>query len=134
MRDPNSCNQVTKGVDYIFHAAALKQVPSCEFYPIEAVKTNVLGTENILNSAITNKVKKIIYLSTDKAVYPINAMGVSGAYGENSYSKARMYSDSNTTICLTRYGNVMGSRGSVIYLYSFNKLSNKILSQSQTQI
>ena len=113
----NSCNQVTKGVDYIFHADDII-VPSCEFYPIEAVKTNVLGTENILNSAITNKVKKIICLSTDKAVYPINAMGVSKALMEKIViAKARMYSDSNTTICLTRYGNVMGSRGSVIPLF-----------------
>ena len=118
VRDPISCNQVTKGVDYIFHAAALKQVPSCEFYPIEAVKTNVLGTENILNSAISNKVKKIICLSTDKAVYPINAMGVSKALMEKIViAKARMHSDSNTIICLTRYGNVMGSRGSVIPLF-----------------
>lgn len=118
VRDTDSCIAVTKGIDYIFHAAALKQVPSCEFYPLEAVKTNIIGTENILNAAISNNVKKIICLSTDKAVYPINAMGVSKSMMEKIVlAKARLISGSNTIICLTRYGNVMGSRGSVIPLF-----------------
>jgi len=104
------------GVDYLFHAAALKQVPSCEFYPIQAVKTNILGTENILNSAIAKSVKKVIVLSTDKAVYPINAMGISKAMMERVVvSKGRNVSQ--TMIAITRYGNVMASRGSVIPLF-----------------
>ena len=124
VRDTDSCMVATKGVDYIFHAAALKQVPSCEFYPLEAVKTNIIGTENILNSAISNNVKKIICLSTDKAVYPINAMGVSKSMMEKIVlAKARLVSDTNTIICLTRYGNVMGSRGSVIPLF-MNQIKN----------
>ena len=124
VRDTDSCMVATKGVDYIFHAAALKQVPSCEFYPLEAVKTNIIGTENILNSAISNNVKKIICLSTDKAVYPINAMGVSKSMMEKIVlAKARLVSDTNTIICLTRYGNVMGSRGSVIPLF-INQIKN----------
>jgi UDP-glucose 4-epimerase len=104
---------VVKGVDYIFHAAALKQVPSCEFHPLEAVKTNILGTENVLSSAIKNNVKKVICLSTDKAVYPINAMGVSKAMMEKIFV-AKSRESSKTIICGTRYGNVMASRGSVI--------------------
>ena len=118
IRDMDSCIAASRNVDYIFHAAALKQVPSCEFYPLEAVKTNVLGSENILNAAITNNVKKVVCLSTDKAVYPINAMGVSKAMMEKVViAKARMNESSGTIICLTRYGNVMGSRGSVIPLF-----------------
>jgi UDP-glucose 4-epimerase len=103
------------GVDYVFHAAALKQVPSCEFFPLEAVKTNVLGTENVLTAAIAYGIKKVICLSTDKAVYPINAMGMSKAIMEKMMvAKARTHGDSSTIFCGTRYGNVMGSRGSVI--------------------
>ena len=119
VRDISSVDIVMKGVDYIFHAAALKQVPSCEFFPLEAVKTNVLGTDNVLTSAIKNGVKKIICLSTDKAAYPINAMGISKAMMEKIIvSKARQLGEgADTTICLTRYGNVMGSRGSVIPLF-----------------
>lgn len=125
VRDINSCLAATKNVDYIFHAAALKQVPSCEFYPIEAVKTNIMGTENVLNAAISNNVKKVVCLSTDKAVYPINAMGVSKAMMEKIViAKARMNESSNTLICLTRYGNVMGSRGSVIPLF-INQINEK---------
>jgi UDP-glucose 4-epimerase len=105
-------------VDYVFHAAALKQVPSCEFFPIEAVKTNILGTENVLNAAIHAGVKKVICLSTDKAVYPINAMGISKAMMEKVFiAKARTIDPSKTLICGTRYGNVMASRGSVIPLF-----------------
>lgn len=107
----------TKGVDYIFHAAALKQVPSCEFYPIEAVKTNILGADNVLNAAVENKVKKVIVLSTDKAVYPINAMGISKAMMEKLViAKSRTIEDDKTVLCCVRYGNVMASRGSVIPL------------------
>lgn len=126
VRDKASLNSVMKGVNYIFHAAALKQVPSCEFFPIEAVKTNVLGTDNVLSTAIENNVEKIICLSTDKAAYPINAMGISKAMMEKiAVSKAReLGNDSKTTICLTRYGNVMGSRGSVIPLF-YELVENK---------
>jgi UDP-N-acetylglucosamine 4,6-dehydratase len=117
VRDVRTVSKAMQGVDFVFHAAALKQVPSCEFYPLEAVKTNILGTENILDAAIENNVKKVICLSTDKAVYPINAMGMSKALMEKvMISKARSLSDSETTICGTRYGNVMASRGSVIPL------------------
>ena len=117
VRDYDSIINAVKGVDYIFHAAALKQVPSCEFHPIEAVKTNVIGTENVLTAAINAKVKKTICLSTDKAVYPINAMGMSKAMMEKVIvAKARQGGDS-TVICCTRYGNVMASRGSVIPLF-----------------
>lgn len=124
VRDISTIDIAMKGVDYIFHAAALKQVPSCEFFPLEAVKTNVIGTDNVLTSAINNGVKKIICLSTDKAAYPINAMGISKAMMEKIIvAKARQLgNDAKTTICLTRYGNVMGSRGSVIPL--FYKLIN----------
>jgi len=113
VRDRESIRSAVKGVDYIFHAAALKQVPSCEFFPIEAVKTNVLGTENVLSVAIENNIKKVICLSTDKAVYPINAMGTSKAMMEKVFVAKSRTSDS-TVICGTRYGNVMASRGSVI--------------------
>ena len=106
------------GVDYVFHAAALKQVPSCEFFPMEAIKTNVKGTENVIDSAIKNNVKKLILLSTDKAVYPINAMGMSKAIAEKvMIAKARQIGENDTTLCGTRYGNVMASRGSVIPLF-----------------
>lgn len=118
VRDFNSVLNVTRGVDYIFHAAALKQVPSCEFYPLEAVKTNVLGTENLLEAAIQNKVTRVVCLSTDKAVYPINAMGISKAMMEKvMVAKSRNLEGTGTVICGTRYGNVMASRGSVIPLF-----------------
>ena len=116
VRDRNSIDDAMRGVDYVFHAAALKQVPSCEFYPIQAVKTNIIGTENLLNSAIAAGVKKVIALSTDKAVYPINAMGISKAMMERVIvAKGRNVKD--TMIACTRYGNVMASRGSVIPLF-----------------
>ncbi|MDB9924133.1 polysaccharide biosynthesis protein [Planktomarina sp.] len=116
VRDRGSINDAMRGVDYVFHAAALKQVPSCEFYPMQAVKTNIIGTENLLDSAINAGVKKVIALSTDKAVYPINAMGISKAMMERVVvSKGRNVKD--TMIACTRYGNVMASRGSVIPLF-----------------
>jgi UDP-N-acetylglucosamine 4,6-dehydratase len=118
VRDYQSVLNATRGVDYIFHAAALKQVPSCEFHPMEAVKTNVLGTENVLEAAIQNGVKRVVCLSTDKAVYPINAMGISKAMMEKvMVAKSRNLEGTNTVICGTRYGNVMASRGSVIPLF-----------------
>lgn len=118
VRDVNSVNDAVRGVDFIFHAAALKQVPSCEFYPMQAVQTNVIGTENVLNAAIAAKVKKVIVLSTDKAVYPINAMGISKAMMERvAVAKGRNLADNETMIACTRYGNVMASRGSVIPLF-----------------
>jgi len=120
VRDFNSINSAMRGVDYVFSAAALKQVPSCEFYPLEAVKTNVIGTENTLNAAIANEVKNVIVLSTDKAVYPINAMGMSKALMEKvAVAKARTVENGKgPVICVTRYGNVMASRGSVIPLFT----------------
>ena len=122
VRDFDSVSSATAGVDFIFHAAALKQVPSCEFFPMEAFKTNVLGAENVINAAINSKVKKVICLSTDKAVYPINAMGISKAMMEKiSISKSRLSAD--TIISITRYGNVMASRGSVIPLFVEKVLS-----------
>ncbi len=118
VRDFQSVLNATRGVDYIFHAAALKQVPSCEFHPMEAVKTNVLGTENLLEAAIQNGVNRVVCLSTDKAVYPINAMGISKAMMEKvMVAKSRNVDPSKTIICGTRYGNVMASRGSVIPLF-----------------
>lgn len=118
VRTFDSIDFALKGVDYAFHAAALKQVPSCEFYPMEAVRTNVLGAENVLNAAIANKVKKVIVLSTDKAVYPINAMGLSKAMMEKlMVAKSRSSDVTGTVFCATRYGNVMASRGSVIPLF-----------------
>jgi len=118
VRDYGSISQAMVGVDYIFHAAALKQVPSCEFYPMEAVKTNILGTENVLNAAIANNVKRVVVLSTDKAVYPINAMGISKAMAEKVVvAKSRSIPDGGPVVCSTRYGNVMASRGSVIPLF-----------------
>ena len=118
VRDLQSVKNAMNGVDYIFHAAALKQVPSCEFFPLEAVKTNVLGTNNVLTAAIEEGVKKVICLSTDKAAYPVNAMGTSKAMMEKvAVAKSRTVKPENTTICATRYGNVMCSRGSVIPLF-----------------
>lgn len=119
VRDKRSVDVAIRGVDYIFHAAALKQVPSCEFFPMQAVRTNVLGTENVLDSAIEHGVKRVVVLSTDKACYPINAMGISKAMMEKvAVAKARSLGDNpSTVICCTRYGNVMASRGSVIPLF-----------------
>ena len=118
VRDYQGVLNATRGVDYIFHAAALKQVPSCEFHPMEAVKTNILGTENVLEAAIQNEVKRVVCLSTDKAVYPINAMGISKAMMEKvMVAKSRNVDETKTVICGTRYGNVMASRGSVIPLF-----------------
>ena len=128
VRDPGSIRDAMHGVDYVFHAAALKQVPSCEFFPIEAVRTNVLGVDNVLTAAINAGVKKVICLSTDKAAYPVNAMGISKAMMEKVFvSKSRIVSPEKTLICGTRYGNVMCSRGSVIP-YSLMRLNTvKIL-------
>ena len=118
VRDYASVHQAMKGVDFVFHAAALKQVPSCEFYPMEAVRTNVLGTENVMSAATANGVKKVVVLSTDKAVYPINAMGISKAMAEKlMVAKSRTQLPGETVFCATRYGNVMASRGSVIPLF-----------------
>lgn len=118
VRDFNSIHSAMRGVDYVFNAAALKQVPSCEFHPMEAVATNVIGTENTLNAAIANGVKNVIVLSTDKAVHPINAMGMSKALMEKvAVAKSRNLKAGETTVCVTRYGNVMASRGSVIPLF-----------------
>jgi len=129
VRDFASVNNAFRNVDYIFHAAALKQVPSCEFYPLEAVKTNVLGTENVLDAALKNGVKKIVCLSTDKAVYPINAMGISKAMMEKVIvAKSRNADSFNSVICCTRYGNVMASRGSVIPLFLRQIFDNHPLS------
>jgi len=118
VRDPSSLWSALQGVDYVFHAAALKQVPSCEFHPMEAVRTNIIGTDNVLDAAIKAGVKKVVCLSTDKAAYPINAMGISKAMMEKvMVAKSRVVSKENTMICGTRYGNVMASRGSVIPLF-----------------
>ncbi|HNN44417.1 MAG TPA: polysaccharide biosynthesis protein [Azospira sp.] len=118
VREYSSVIDAMHGVDYVFHAAALKQVPSCEFYPMEAVRTNVLGAENVLNAAIAAKVARVVVLSTDKAVYPVNAMGISKAMMEKlMVAKARMRGEGETVLCATRYGNVMASRGSVIPLF-----------------
>ena len=125
VRSFESINQAMKGIDYVFHAAALKQVPSCDFFPLEATKTNIIGSENTINAAINNNVKKLILLSTDKAVYPINAMGISKAMAERILqAKARQLSNENT-LCITRYGNVMASRGSVIPLF-VNAIKNNL--------
>jgi len=126
VRDYASIYSALKGVDYVFHAAALKQVPSCEFYPMEAVRTNVLGTENVLSAAIAQMVARVVVLSTDKAVYPINAMGISKAMAEKiMVAKSRMQDQGETVLCATRYGNVMASRGSVIPLFVEQLKSNK---------
>jgi len=123
VRDYSSIEKAMRGVDYVFHAAALKQVPSCEFFPIEAAKTNVFGTQNVIDAADFNKVEKVICLSTDKAAYPINAMGISKALMEK-VAIAASRNCLNTTVCLTRYGNVMASRGSVIPLF-INQIKNR---------
>lgn len=128
VRDLSSVETAVKGVDYIFHAAALKQVPSCEFFPLEAVKTNILGTDNVLTAAERHAVKKVVVLSTDKAAYPINAMGMSKAMMEKvMVAKSRNLDDSKTIFCGTRYGNVMASRGSVIPLFIEQMKNNKPL-------
>jgi UDP-N-acetylglucosamine 4,6-dehydratase len=126
VRDFSSVLNATRGVDFIFHAAALKQVPSCEFHPMEAVKTNIIGTDNLLEAAIQNSVRRVVCLSTDKAAYPINAMGISKAMMEKvMVAKSRGLDDAKTVICGTRYGNVMASRGSVIPLFVDQVLSGK---------
>jgi len=118
VRDYNSINEALREVDFVFQAAALKQVPSCEFFPLEATKTNVIGTGNVVRAAIANGVKRVVVLSTDKAAYPINAMGISKALMEKVVvAESRNVDPENTTFCLTRYGNVMASRGSVIPLF-----------------
>ncbi|EMM70883.1 polysaccharide biosynthesis protein [Leptospira weilii str. 2006001855] len=128
VRDLDSVRSAFRGVDYVFHAAALKQVPSCEFHPLEAVKTNVLGTENVIEAAIQCSVKKVVCLSTDKAVYPINAMGISKAMMEKvMVAKSRSIENSDMIVCGTRYGNVMASRGSVIPLFIEQIQNNKPL-------
>lgn len=125
VRDYNSIKDAFKGVDYCFSAAALKQVPSCEFFPMEAVKTNVIGSDNVITACLENKVKKAVFLSTDKAAYPINAMGISKALMEkNVIGRSRGLDKSDAVLCLTRYGNVMASRGSVIPLF-LNQIKNK---------
>ena len=129
VRDLQSVTNAMRGVDYVFHAAALKQVPSCEFHPMEAVKTNVIGTDNVLEAAILNNITRVVCLSTDKAVYPINAMGISKAMMEKvMVAKARTVDKSKTVICGTRYGNVMASRGSVIPLFIDQVRAGKPLS------
>ena len=129
VRDLQSVTNAMRGVDYVFHAAALKQVPSCEFHPMEAVKTNVIGTDNVLEAAILNNIQRVVCLSTDKAVYPINAMGISKAMMEKvMVAKARTVDKSKTVICGTRYGNVMASRGSVIPLFIDQVRAGKPLS------
>lgn len=125
VRDARSVEQAMRGVDYVFHAAALKQVPSCEFHPMQAVQTNVIGTENVLEAAVKSGVKRVVCLSTDKAVYPINAMGISKALMEKVMVAASRNLDSSTVICGTRYGNVMASRGSVIPLFVEQVLAGK---------
>lgn len=128
VRDYSSVYQAMKCVDYVFHAAALKQVPSCDFYPMEALRTNVLGSENVMNAAIARNVERVVMLSTDKAVYPINAMGISKAMMEKCMiAKSRMQNDGETVLCATRYGNVMASRGSVIPLFIEQLKSKKPL-------
>ncbi len=128
IRDQNSVYEATKNVNYIFHAAALKQVPSCEFYPMEAIKTNIIGTSNILNAANFYNVEKTICLSTDKAVYPINVMGLSKSLMEKlMVSQSRTVNEDNSIFCATRYGNIMGSRGSVIPLFFEQALNGKPL-------
>lgn len=128
VRNYDSIHEAMHGVDYVFHAAALKQVPSCEFYPMEAVRTNVLGAENVMNAAVANGVQRVVVLSTDKAVYPINAMGLSKAMMEKlMVAKSRMRNEGETVLCATRYGNVMASRGSVIPLFVSQLKEGKML-------
>ncbi len=126
VRDYKSIEGAFIGADYVFHAAALKQVPTCEFYPMEAVKTNIIGSDNVISACVKNKVKKAIFLSTDKAAYPINAMGMSKALMEkNVVARSRQLREEDTILCLTRYGNVMASRGSVIPLFVEQIENNK---------
>jgi UDP-N-acetylglucosamine 4,6-dehydratase len=128
VRDYDSVHLAMRGVDYVFHAAALKQVPSCEFYPMEAVRTNIIGTENVLNAATASGVARVVTLSTDKAVYPINAMGISKAMAEKLIiAKSRIQREGETVFCATRYGNVMASRGSVIPLFVSQLKADKSL-------
>lgn len=135
VRNYDSIHEAMQGVDYVFHAAALKQVPSCEFYPMEAVRTNVLGAENVLNAAVACAVKRVIVLSTDKAVYPVNAMGISKAMMEKlMVAKARMRQVGETVLCATRYGNVMASRGSVIPLFVQQMKSGRPLTITDPQM
>ena len=135
VREYDSIDQAMRGVDYVFHAAALKQVPSCEFYPMEALRTNVLGAENVMNAAVRNGVKRVVVLSTDKAVYPINAMGLTKALMEKAMiAKARMRGQGETVLCATRYGNVMASRGSVIPLFVDLIRSGKPLTVTDPQM
>lgn len=135
VRQYNSIHQAMRGVDYVFHAAALKQVPSCEFYPMEAIQTNVLGAENVMTAATANKVKKVVLLSTDKAVYPINAMGLSKAMMEKLMTaKSRLHGPDDTVICATRYGNVMASRGSVIPLFVQQLKAGRSLTVTDTRM
>ena len=117
IRDIYSIEKSFENIDYVFHAAALKQVPSCEFYPLEAIKTNILGTENVIKSSIKNKVKSMVLLSTDKSVYPVNSMGMTKGLAEKLMLSNANYENNSTNLCITRYGNVMGSRGSVIPLF-----------------
>ena len=132
VRNYDSVHEALRGVDFIFHAAALKQVPSCEFYPMEAVRTNVLGAENVMNAALANRVSRVVVLSTDKAVYPVNAMGISKAMMEKlMVAKSRGRSDGETVLCATRYGNVMGSRGSVIPLFIQQMSERKPLTMTE---
>jgi UDP-glucose 4-epimerase len=125
VRCADSINKAMKGIDYVFHAAALKQVPSCDFFPLEATKTNILGSENVINAALNHEVKKLILLSTDKAVYPINAMGISKAMAEKILQAQARNSSRKNTLCITRYGNVMASRASVIPLF-VNAIKNNL--------
>lgn len=135
VRDRDSLKDAMHGVDYVFHAAALKQVPSCEFYPVEAVHTNSLGAANVINAAVDKKVKMVVVLSTDKAVYPINAMGISKAMMEKiMVAKSRMVSNGGTVMCGTRYGNVMASRGSVIPLFLKQILEGRPLTVTDPQM
>lgn len=135
VREYDSIDQAMRGVDYVFHAAALKQVPSCEFYPMEALRTNVLGAENVMNAAVRHGVRRVVMLSTDKAVYPINAMGLTKALMEKAMvAKARMRGQGETVLCATRYGNVMASRGSVIPLFVDLIRSGKPLTVTDPQM
>jgi UDP-glucose 4-epimerase len=134
VRNYQSIKSALKGVDYVFHAAALKQVPSCEFYPMEAIETNILGAENVINAAIKENVKSAVFLSTDKAVYPINAMGLSKAMMEKLVSAKARDVNVNNTLCTTRYGNVMASRGSVIPLFVSQIQSGKPLTITDPQM
>lgn len=135
VRAYDSVSLAMRGVDFVFHAAALKQVPSCEFFPMEAVQTNVLGTENVLNAAIANRVERVVLLSTDKAVYPINAMGITKALAERLViAKSRALQRAAPTMCITRYGNVMGSRGSVIPLFVEQIKANRPITITDPQM